>query len=72
MNFLAKVFAYLMQWLLQLGGEYLYKKSKAFIDKEAQKKQEQENLKKYQEAVKNGDDKETLKAERDLINGSNP
>jgi hypothetical protein len=70
MSFLAQVAAYLLQWLLKLGGEYLYNKSKELVDREAQRKQEKENLKRYQEAVKKGDDDKTLEAERDLINNS--
>lgn len=70
MSFIAQVVAYLLQWLLKLGGEYLYQKSKEMVDREAQRKQEKENLKKYQEAAKIGDDKKTLEAERDLINNS--
>ena len=68
MAFLAQVLAYLLQWILTLGGKALYEWSHEFIDKQKQKKQEKENLKKNQDAEKKGNKDEILESERDLIN----
>lgn len=70
MSFLAQIVAFLLQWLLKLGGEYLYTKSKEMVNREAQRKQEKENLEKYKKAIQSGDDGKALEAERDLVNNS--
>lgn len=69
MAFLAQLVAFMMQWLLTMGGKAAYEWTNDYIEKQAQKKRAKENLKKYKEAVKKGNDDDTLEKERDLING---
>ena len=69
MSFLAQVLAYLLQWILTLGGKALYEWTTDYVDKQKQKRNEKENLKKYREAEKKGNKDDILEKERDLING---
>lgn len=70
MSLLAQVLAYLLQWVLTLGGKALYEWTNDYIDKQKQEKKEKENLKKYKEAKKNGSDDKILDAERDILNNN--
>lgn len=71
MAFLAQVLAYLLQWILTLGGKALYEWSHEFIDKQKQKKQEKEAQKKYEETRKKGEKSdEMLDRETDILNGN--
>lgn len=69
MSFLARLAAYMLQWILTIGGKALYEAVTAFVEKQKQIQKEKENLKNYQDAVKKGDRDEILKKERNLING---
>jgi len=68
MAFLAQLAAYMLQWILTIGGKALYEAVTAFVAKQEQVRKEKENLKKYNDAVKKGNRDEVLKAERDLLN----
>ena len=69
MSFLARLAAYMLQWILTIGGKALYEAVTAFVEKQKQVQKEKENLKNYQDAVKKGDRDEILKKERNLLNG---
>lgn len=69
MAFLAQLAAYMLQWILTIGGKALYEAVTEFVNRQEQIKREKINKKKYDEAVEKGDKDEILKAERDLING---
>jgi len=69
MQFLIGVAAKLLEWLLILGGRYLYEKTNEFIDKQKQKKKEKENLDNLHEAEKKGDKDAIIEKERDIFNG---
>lgn len=69
MTFLAQLAAFMLQWVLKLGGKALYEAVTAFVEKQKEVQKEKENLKDYQDAVKKGDRNEVLKKERDLLNG---
>jgi len=69
MSLFAQIAAYILQWILTLGGKALYEWTNRFIDKQRKKKKEKENFKKYKDAVKNGaSEDEILERERDLLN----
>jgi predicted DNA repair protein MutK len=69
LQFVIGVAAKVLEWLLMLGGQYLYEKTVEFVEKQKQKKLEEENLKKYRDAEKKGSKDDILEKERDLING---
>ena len=69
MSFLARLAAYMLQWILTIGGKALYEAVTTFVEKQKQIQKEKENLKNYQDAVKKGDRDEILKKERNLLNG---
>lgn len=68
MAFLAQLAAYMLQWILTLGGKALYEAVTEFVKRQDQVKKQKENKKKYDEALKNGNKDEILEAERDLLN----
>jgi hypothetical protein len=70
MSFLAQVLAYLLQWILTLGGKAAYEWTHEFLKEQEQKKKQKENLKKYREAEKRGKKDDILEKERDLLNGN--
>jgi hypothetical protein len=71
MAFLAQVLAYLLQWILTLGGRALYEWTNRYVDKQKEKKKEQEAHKKYQDEVKKGvKSDEMLERETDILNGN--
>lgn len=69
MAFLAQLAAYMLQWILTLGGKALYEAVTEFVKRQDQVKKQKENKKKYEEALKKGNKDEILEAERDLLNG---
>lgn len=69
MAFLAQLAAYMLQWILTIGGKALYEAVTEFVNRQEQIKREKINKKKYDEALKKGDKDEIHKAERDLLNG---
>ncbi len=64
--FLAKLFTWLLDWLLK-KGLIVYEKVKAGMKR---KKANDENLVKYEEAVKSGDLDAIAKSGEDLLNGT--
>ena len=69
MSFLARLAAYMLQWILTIGGKALYEAVTAFVEKQKQVQKEKKNLKEYEDASKKGDRDEILKKERSLLNG---
>ena len=69
MSFIAQIIAYVLQWLLTLGGKAMYEAVTEFVEKQKQKKKEKENLDKLHEAEKKGNRDAILDKERDLLNG---
>lgn len=71
MSFLIGLAAKILEWLLVLGGHYLYEKANKLVDKQKQKKQEKEAQKKYEETRKKGEKSdEMLDRETDILNGN--
>ncbi len=69
MSFIAQIIAYVLQWLLTLGGKAMYEAVTGFVEKQKQNKKEKENLDKLHDAEKKGDKDAILEKERDLFNG---
>ena len=71
MAFLAQVLAYLLQWILTLGGKALYEWTHDFLKRQEQAKKEKEALKKYEEEREKGKKSdEMLDKETDILNGN--
>ena len=70
MTFLAQVAAFILKWLLELGGRALFEWASKLVRENEQKKKEKEALDKYEKGKKEGaSDKEMLDRERDIFNG---
>lgn len=71
MAFLAQILAYMLQWILTLGGRALYEWTTGYLEKQEQKKKEKEALKRYEEERKKGvKSDEMLDRETDILNGN--
>jgi hypothetical protein len=69
MVFLAGVAAKILEWLLMMGGTYLYETTVKFIEKKKQDKIDEKNLADYKEAVKQKDLLRQAEAIRKIANG---
>jgi hypothetical protein len=70
MGLLASILAYLLKWILELGGRWLYEQTTLLVEKKKKEAREKENLKRYQDAKKKkASDDEMLDRETDIING---
>lgn len=71
MSLLAQVVAYLLEWILTLGGRALYEWTTRTVEKNKEKQKEKEALKRYEETKKKGEKSdEMLDRETDILNGN--
>lgn len=69
MSFIVNVVAKMLEWVLVVGGTYLYDKAKELIEKNKQKKIDEKNLANLIEAIKQKDRQKELDLIRDIANG---
>lgn len=71
MSFLAMVAAKVLEWLLALGGQYLYETTVEFIENQKKKKINKENTKEHKDDIaKNASPEKKGRSGADLINGN--
>lgn len=68
MSFLLSIASAILQWALKIAAKAIAKKQSEERMKE-QKIKNEENLKKYKDAIERGTNEDVLKSERDIING---
>jgi hypothetical protein len=70
MAFLAQIIAFMLQWILTLGGKAAYEWTQEYIRKQEERKREKKHLKDYEETRKKGEKSdEMLNRETDILNG---